>query len=188
MVTQRKRNPTRRGGSPMSGNERERIEPRGRSRGKGSDLTTILVILLVFAFVVLFGLIYLAQNKNKQVATTPVPPPPANPAPTIVQTQKEQEPIVEESPKKKPKAKPKEPAKRVNVEVVGEKTKEEPVETHEPAEVKPKQKNDDDAPVQPKSFMGGLSNPEMEQKQGNDPDKDKAREERRKKIENEALE
>lgn len=176
MPTQRKRAPTRRGASPMRG-DGGGGDYRGGNR-KNGNLTGILTIMLVFAVIALFVLIYLFQSKNnKPVQQAPVveqkAPPPAPPAPV-----KAPEPIVEEAPKKKPKEVPA-PKKNINLEVTGEK----PVEPA-PAEVAPvvkKKVNSDDDPVPPKSFMGGLSNPEMEKNQGSNPDQDRAREERRKK-------
>lgn len=183
---QRKKHQTRRGAAPLRVSEPgiRKDYRRGESNG---NLTSILVMCLIVAFILLVAVIYLYQKKGNQ----PVPIANQNiveqkPAP--IQNQKVNPPaevVVEEKvepPVKKKKksttedgkeaAKPAEVKKPINLEISGEKAPEKPKPVEEEPEVKKVNKsNPEDEPVIPKSFMGGLSNPELE----------RAREENRKK-------
>jgi flagellar basal body-associated protein FliL len=181
MPTQRKRkNPTRRGNSPVRDNE---SGGRGEYRRQKPDnsLTTILIVCIALVAVVIVLIAFNSKSK----------PVPVQPAPNVVQQNPEPvtkpvepEPEVakpEVATKKKVKvAAPVEPKKKVEIEVSGQ-TKKEVVQEEEPVE-KPAKPNSDDEVVIPKSFMGGLTNPDMEEKnKGKNVDKEGQREEAAKK-------
>lgn len=180
MPTQRRRkNPTRRGGSPIRDNE---SGSRGEYRKPKSDsnLTTILVVMIGLVLVVILLITFNSKTK----------PLPAQPAPVAQQKVEpvkpvEPEPVEEVKPevvKKKVKAPtPVEPKKKVEIEVSGKTNK--VAAEQEPAEKVEKPSKDDEVVI-PRSFMGGLTNPDMEEKnKAKNIDKDGQREEATKKKE-----
>lgn len=173
---QRKKHQTRRGAAPLRVSEPgiRKDYRRGNSNG---NLTSILVMCLIVAFILLVAVIYLYQKKSNQ----PVPistPNVVEQKPAAIQNQKPSQPaevVVEdkaEPVKKKKKSttgdgkettKPAEAKKPINLEISGEKAPEKPKPVEEEPEVKKVDKaNSEDEPAIPKSFMGGLSNPELE--------------------------
>jgi len=179
MPTQRRRkNPTRRGGSPIRDND---SGSRGEYRKPKSDssLTTILVVMIGLVLVVILLITF--NSKTKPLPVQPaVAQQKAEPVKPV-----EPEPVEEVKPevvKKKVKAPtPVEPKKKVEIEVSGKTNK--VAAEQEPAEKVEKPSKDDEVVI-PRSFMGGLTNPDMEEKnKAKNIDKDGQREEATKKKE-----
>lgn len=181
MPTQRKRkNPTRRGGSPLRVNE-PGVRGEYRNAKPDSSLTTILIVCIAMVLVVILLIAFNSKPKPLPVQPTPnvvqqIPEPvnkPVEPAPV-----EEVKPEVVAKKKVKTPA-PAEPKKKVEIEVSGKVKKE--IENEEPTEKVVKPSNDDEVVV-PRSFMGGLTNPDMEEKnKGKNIDKEGQREEAAKK-------
>ena len=198
MATQRKkRQATRRSPSKLRGNDPGERRGNGPS-SSGSNLTNTLIGCLILAFAFLFFLLYLYNTKATPISKNLVEQKPAiKPIPPKVVV----EPVVEEektevvakTKKNKPlvddtvKSSTKEPKKSINLEISGSEKKTEQTKPAEIDSVKAPTKKpvNDDEPVLPKSFMGGVTNPEMEKAKPAevDQDKDREREERRKKKE-----
>lgn len=205
MATERKRRQqTRRSVSPLKVNEPGIRNEYGRRSKSGSDLTTTLVVCLCIAVIILIAVLVLYNKKSTPPTPIPVNPsdkkyivnpliPPVGVPPIVEVEDKSIETPVKKKKTSPPPVTKAESKKGIDLEISG--TQKNP-EVSKPVVKEPekevKKAEEDDKPVIPRSFMGGLSNPEMEKaKEGTSPKKeedpskeaDRIKEEERKKKE-----